>query len=547
MMISLLRHIKISRRLSLLIALFIVGLLTITSIILMQYRSSLLEHKAGQTQLLVQTTHSLLSDYYDRFKLGEFSEQEARAAALKAVSKLRYASDNYFWVNDYDAKMVMHPIKPALNGKNLADFADPNGKKIFIEMTKIVASHGQGFVPYQWPKPGAEDPVDKISFVKGFQPWQLIVGSGVYVDDVDVEFYNVVMTLVLIIFIILIPLLAIAMIIARSISSPINATTKAMNNISEGEGDLTLRLRTEGKDEVADLTKAFNTFIEKIQISIIDVNQTNTELTDASQQLEQVAQVGKKHMEQQSQETYQVATAVTEMSSTVQEIARSAEQAAVAVKGANDEANEGLAVMGQTTHGITELANEVKSAAAVINQLEAESQSIGSVLDVIRGIAEQTNLLALNAAIEAARAGEQGRGFAVVADEVRTLASRTQQSTEEINEMIARLQKGTSDAVRVMNDGSEKANSTVELAGTSAMALEKIVEAVGTISEMTIQIATAAEEQSAVAKEIDQSVVKISKLSEESSENSHKVLGASSNLNNLGGKLKRIIDTFKTS
>ena len=252
-------------------------------------------------------------------------------------------------------------------------------------------------------------------------------------------------------------------------------------------------------------------------------------------------------MEEQSQETYQVATAVTEMSSTVQEIARSAEQAAAAVKGANDQALEGLSVMSQTTQGITELAQEVKSAADVINQLEAESQSIGSVLDVIRGIAEQTNLLALNAAIEAARAGEQGRGFAVVADEVRTLASRTQQSTEEINEMIARLQKGTSDAVSVMNEGSSKATSTVELAGTSANALEKIVDSVSTISEMTIQIATAAEEQSAVAKEIDQSVVRISKLSEESGENSNHVLESSTSLNDLGGKLKRIIDTFKTS
>jgi methyl-accepting chemotaxis protein len=506
-----------------------------------------MEDKGEQTKRLVQTTHSLLTGYYDRYQAGELTEQDARARALKSISKLRYAGDNYFWINDYAARMIMHPIKPALDGKDLSDFADPNGKKIFIEMAKIVMSDGEGFVPYMWPKPGAENPVAKISFVKGFEPWKMIIGTGTYIDDVDHDFYNIAVTLTLIILLILIPIILISMLINRSISSPINATTKAMNNISEGEGDLTQRLRTDGNDEVANLAQAFNTFIEKIQNSIIDVNQTNTELSAASQKLEEVAQSGKKHMEEQSQETYQVATAVTEMSSTVQEIARSAEQAAAAVKGANDQALEGLSVMSQTTQGITELAQEVKSAADVINQLEAESQSIGSVLDVIRGIAEQTNLLALNAAIEAARAGEQGRGFAVVADEVRTLASRTQQSTEEINEMIARLQKGTSDAVSVMNEGSSKATSTVELAGTSANALEKIVDSVSTISEMTIQIATAAEEQSAVAKEIDQSVVRISKLSEESGENSNHVLESSTSLNDLGGKLKRIIDTFKTS
>lgn len=546
-MMILLRQIKISRRLALLIALFLSGFLITTSAILIEYRSSLLESRGHQTQVLVETTYSLLESYYQRSQSAELTEQEARTRALTAISKLRYDSSNYFWLNDYQAKMIMHPIKPALDGKDLANFTDPNGKKIFTEMVQMVKSNGEGFVPYQWPKPGAEKAVDKISFVKGFKPWQLIIGSGVYIDDVNAAFNKIAFTIAVVTLLILIPLVIIASLIARSISSPINATTKAMNNISEGEGDLTQRLRTEGNDEVASLVLAFNTFIEKIQISIIDVNQANMELSLASQQLDQFALSGKQDMEKQSEETYQVATAVTEMSSTVQEIARSAEQAADAVKGANDQAVAGLDVMGQTTRGITELAHEVESAADVINQLETESQSIGTVLDVIRGIAEQTNLLALNAAIEAARAGEQGRGFAVVADEVRTLASRTQQSTEEINEMIARLQKGTSDAVKVMNEGSEKASSTVELAATSANALEKIVDSVGTISEMNIQIATAAEEQSSVAQEIDQSIVRISKLSEESRENSNRVSNSTSDLNNLGNKLNQIISTFKTS
>lgn len=546
-MMTLLRQINISRRLTLLIALFLVGFIIMTTTILIQYRTSLLDSRSLQTQLLVESTFSLIEDYYARHQSGELTEEQAKVQALFSISKLRYGMDNYFWVNDYEGRMVMHPINPTLDGKDLTDFSDPTGKQFFKEMTRVVNQSGQGFVPYHWPKPGSKEAQAKISFVKGFQPWQLIIGSGVYIDDIDRDFSKIAFTLAFITLLILVPLLFISTLIARSISSPINATTNAMNNISKGEGDLTQRLRSEGNDEVASMVLAFNTFIEKIQTTIADVSNAHTALAQATHQLDDFAKSGKQHMEQQNQETYQVATAVTEMSSTVQEIARSAEQAADSVKGANDQAIEGLDVMEKTSKGITELAHEVKCAAEVIDQLETESQGIGSVLDVIRGIAEQTNLLALNAAIEAARAGEQGRGFAVVADEVRTLASRTQKSTEEINEMITRLQKGTTQAVSAMNNGSKKASDTVELADTSANALKKIVDSISTISEMNIQIATAAEEQSSVAQEIDRSIVRISKLSEKSSDNSNQVSASTGDLNNLGAELNRIINKFRVS
>jgi methyl-accepting chemotaxis protein len=277
-MMTLLRQIKISRRLTLLIALFLVGFIIMTTTILVQYRTSLLDSRSLQTQLLVESTHSLMQDYYERQQSGELTNEQAKTQALLSISKLRYGMNNYFWVNDYEARMVMHPINPALDGKDLSDFSDPTGKQFFKEMTRTVKKSGQGFIPYQWPKPGSEEAQAKISFVKGFQPWQLIIGSGVYIDDIDRDFSKIAFTLAFITLLILVPLLFISALIARSISSPINATTKAMNNISEGEGDLTQRLRSEGNDEVASMVLAFNTFIEKIQTTIADVSNANTAL-----------------------------------------------------------------------------------------------------------------------------------------------------------------------------------------------------------------------------------------------------------------------------
>jgi len=233
------------------------------------------------------------------------------------------------------------------------------------------------------------------------------------------------------------------------------------------------------------------------------------------------------------------------MSATVLEIARSAEVAATSAVDAEKEAQTGMQVMEKSTEAIKSLANEVNDAAEVINQLQNDSENIGSVLDVIKGIAEQTNLLALNAAIEAARAGEQGRGFAVVADEVRTLASRTQESTQEIQSMIERLQSGSSKAVDAMNSGSKTAQSSVEIASDAAKSLKNIVDGINTISEMNTHIASAAEEQSTVAQDIEQSIVRISSLSEKTVEGSSRVANATNDLSSLEQEMRELISSFK--
>lgn len=332
---------------------------------------------------------------------------------------------------------------------------------------------------------------------------------------------------------------------ARGVTRPILAVAARLEDIASGEGDLTRRLDYARQDELGQLSGWFNRFLDKLQPVIAQVKGSLLEARGTADQSAAIASQTSSGMQQQQREIEQVATAANEMSATAQDVAHNAAQAAQAARGADQASREGLQLIASTRQAIDNLAVGMDAAMDEARALEQRSEQIGSVLEVIRAIAEQTNLLALNAAIEAARAGEAGRGFAVVADEVRSLAQRTQVSVEEIRQVIEGLQQGTQDVVGAMHDGQKQAQASALQMEQALPTLQRIGEAVAVISDMNLQIASAAEEQSAVAEEVNRNVAGIRDVTESLSGQADESARISQALNRLANQQQALMEQFR--
>uniref|UniRef100_UPI0030D7A15D methyl-accepting chemotaxis protein n=2 Tax=Pseudomonas sp. RL_15y_Pfl2_60 TaxID=3088709 RepID=UPI0030D7A15D len=542
---SSLRSLPISRRLWLILIVAIVMLLTLGSVLLKQIHSDLYAGKSEKTQHLVQSATGIIAHFHALETAGTLKREDAQKQALEIVRGLRYDTSEYFWVNDLTPTMIMHPTNPKLEGQNLSTFKDPDGKALFNEMVSIAKAKGAGQVDYRWPKPGASEPVPKISYVQLFEPWGWIIGSGVYVDDLQAEFSAQATRVVIISLTLMLLMTLVVTLIARSISKPLNQAVSAMANIASGEGDLTHSLDAQGNDELTALAQHFNAFTEKLRQVIKQSLDSASELTQAAQSLDSVATDAHNHSQQQSQQMELVATAINQVTYAVQDVAKNAEHASSEVLSAEQQASQGQSNIQSSLQQIGQLSAMIDNAVTVMNTLAEESTEIGSVLEVIRSIAEQTNLLALNAAIEAARAGEQGRGFAVVADEVRLLAQRTQKSTAEIQTMTERLQANSQAAVKVINESSRASQLTIEQANLAGHSLDQIAHSLKNITGLNTSIASATLEQSHVVDDINQNVTQAAGLAHENASAAQQSNKASEHVGQLAKQLSALLGQFR--
>jgi len=523
----------------------IISFAVLGSIALYQSKSFMMYLLKDKIEALTESTLGVANSLNEKVKTGEITIDEAKKEYAEVINLMRYDDGNeYFFAVDYEGNFIAMGGAPELVGQNIINLQDSvTGNYMTRDFIKLAKSGG-GFYDHYWPKAGMTQPEPKVAYVIGYEPWKMYVGTGLYFDNIDALFKEFASSLGLVILGLTSFLATALYTVSHRILSRINWIKEAMNEVASGDADLRKRLDVHTKDEFSEVAKSFNAFVEDIQLIVKSVREASHQVKDSARQMSESSFQTSEIIQSQLNETELAATAINQMSVTIQEIANNANLTSHHTKVTADNAEDGRMVVDKAISSVHQLGDEIKLAHEKISDLRHRSDDISSILEVIKDIADKTNLLALNAAIEAARAGNMGKGFAVVADEVRNLASRTQQSTTEIESIISYLQSASVHAHESMEKSREKILETIGLTEQSGIVLNQIRENTFTISDMNTQIATATEQQAVVAEEINRNVTEIHGKSKTIASNSEVISEHSSSLNNMSLKVEEELQKF---
>jgi len=495
------KNLKLGYKIFVLSIIIIVAFTLTISWVYSSARSQLYSGKNQEIQHIVESAWSVIDHYVKQAEQGVMTQEEAQTAAKDTIQAIRYDGTNYLWINDTTPVMVMHPIKPALNDKDLSAVKDPNGKYLFLSMVEIVKTKGSGFVDYVWDKQGFDEPVAKISFVKLVPAWDWVIGSGTYLDDIEAElnkiFYQVIVALVLTVFLSLL----LVYFIARSISKPVGQAVEMIQRLEDG--DLTTELQLDRRDEIGQMSKALNAMSAKLREVVAQIQTNSDQISNAAGQVSDTAN--------------SLSEATSEQAASLEQTSASIEQMGASISQNSENAS--------TTDTIaTDSASAASEGGKAVSGTVAAMMEIAEKITIIEDIAYQTNMLALNAAIEAARAGEHGKGFAVVAAEVRKLAERSQVAASEISTL-------TGNSVKV----AERAGSL----------LEKMVPEITRTAELVQEITAASEEQSSGAGQINSAMQQLDKVTQQNAAGSEELAATAEEMQAQSQNLLDVVSFFR--
>ncbi len=495
------KNLRISLKLGLLVALAVIGYIVNIGAGLLNLRDNLMEDRMLKTRNVVEVAHGVVGHYHALARSGALSGAEAQAAAMEALRTLRYDGQEYFWINDMQHHMVMHPISPQLVGKDLSDLKDPLGRRFIAEMTTLVRERGAGFVNYHWPKPGSTEPVEKVSYVMGFREWDWFIGSGIYVDDVDSVFAATALRQAGLAGLTLLLMIGFAWVVMRSVVQPVRRMQVVMESLAEG--DLTVHAHSDSNDEIGQMMKAAERMIGRTKGIIVEVLGSTEALANASDQVSQTSQ--------------SLSQSASEQAASVEQTSASIEQMAASIAHNKDNA-------ASTQDIATRAADDAQRGGRAVRETVTAMQQIADKIGIVDEIAYQTNLLALNAAIEAARAGDHGKGFAVVAAEVRKLAERSQHAAQEIGQL---------------------AGTSVALAERTGVLFDEMLPNIQKNAALIREIAQASEEQAGGASQISNAISQVSQATQANASASEELAATAEELHSQAARLQDTIGFFR--